>query len=198
MRLPAPFLAVSLAVAATVLPLAAPASAQVVTSDPSQFIQTLSEEAFATLRTGSQSAARAKFRTLLQQYFAVDEIGDRLIRRWRPTISAAQYGAYKSALPDYIIGTYADNLYSYANANLTVVRAVPSGSSAAVLTRVTKPGGKPMTAVWTVTNDGGGGYKVSNLTVGGINLSVTQSADFDSYVQRNGFDKLVAFMKSRG
>ncbi|MBV9840686.1 MAG: ABC transporter substrate-binding protein [Sphingomonadaceae bacterium] len=176
--------------------LAAPASAEVVTSDPSQFVQTLSDEAFQTLRSGNQAAARTKFRTLLQQYFAIDEIGDRLIRRWKPTITPAQYAAYKAALPGYIIGSYADNLYSYANAKLTVVRAQNSGASAAVLTHVTKPGGQPITAIWTVTNSGSG-YKISNLTVGGINLAVTQSADFDSYVQRNGFDKLVAFMKSR-
>ena len=29
-------------------------------------------------------------------------------------------------------------------------------------------------------------------------VAVTQAADFDAYIQRNGFDKLVAFMKSRG
>ena len=176
---------------------AVPASAEVVTSDPTQFIQTLSDEAFQTLRTGSQSAARAKFRTLLQQYFAIDDIGDRLIRRWRPTITPAQYAAYKQALPGYIIGTYADNLYNYSGAKLTVLRAQNSGSSAAVLTNVTKPGGEPIRAIWTVTNSGSG-YKINNLTVAGINLAVTQSADFDSYVQRNGFDKLVAFLKSRG
>ena len=175
--------------------IAAPVSAQVTTSDPSQFVQTLSDTAFTTLRTGDRAGARVKFRTLLRQYFAVDEIGDRLIRRWRPTITPAQYAAYKAVLPDYLIGTYADRLYEYANAKLTVVRAQPSGSSAAVLTRVTRPGGSPATAIWTVQN-GGGGYKVANLTVAGINLAVTQAADFDSYVQRNGFDKLIAFMKA--
>jgi phospholipid transport system substrate-binding protein len=32
--------------------------------------------------------------------------------------------------------------------------------------------------------------------VAGINLSLTQEADFASYIQKNGFDALVAFMKS--
>lgn len=175
--------------------IAVPASAQVVTSDPSQFVQTLSDTAFSTLRTGDKAGARVKFKTLLRQYFAVDQIGDRLIRRWRPTITPAQYAAYKSALPDYLIGTYADRLYDYSTAKVTVVRAQSSGSNAAVLTRITRPGGSPNTATWTVENSSGG-YRVTNLTVAGINLAVTQAADFDSYVQRNGFDKLIAFMKS--
>jgi phospholipid transport system substrate-binding protein len=44
----------------------------------------------------------------------------------------------------------------------------------------------------------GTGYKVQNLTVSGVNLAVAQGADFDSYIQRNGFDRLIQFMRSRG
>ena len=175
----------------------APALAAVNDQQPGPFIDTLSDEAFSALRSGNRTAAKAQFRTLLSQYFAVDAIGDRLIRRWSAKITPAQRAAYKAAFPSFIIGTYADRLFDYASADLKVLRAVPQGSSAAVLTQVTKPGARPITAVWTVDRVGGG-YKVSNLTVAGINLAVTQAADFDAYIQKNGFDKLVAFMKSRG
>jgi phospholipid transport system substrate-binding protein len=177
---------------------AAPAAAASVdNSDPSRFITSLSGQAFGVLHTGSQSAARGQFRTLLGQYFAVDEIGDRLIARWKPQITPAQYQAYKAALPGFIINTYADRLFDYANAQVKVVRAVPRGDGAAVVSQVLQPGRSPINAIWTVQQVGGG-YKVSNLTVSGINLVLTQTADFDSYVQKNGFDKLVSFMKSRG
>jgi phospholipid transport system substrate-binding protein len=177
---------------------AAPAAAASVdNSDPSRFIETLSSSAFGVLHTGSQAAARGQFRTLLGQYFAVDEIGDRLIKRWKPQITPAQDQAYKAALPGFIINTYADRLFDYANAQVKVVRAVPRGDGAAVVSQVIQPGKAPINAIWTVEKIGGG-YKVSNLTVSGINLVLTQQADFDSYVQKNGFDKLVAFMKSRG
>ena len=177
---------------------AAPAAAaNVDTSDPSRFISTLSGSAFSVLHTGSQSSAKAQFRSLLGQYFAVDEIGDKLIARWKPQITPAQYQAYKAALPGFIINTYADRLFDYANAQVKVVRAVPRGNGAAVVSQVIQPGQAPINAIWTVQQSGGG-YKVSNLTVSGINLVLTQTADFDSYVQKNGFDKLVTFMKSRG
>lgn len=187
-----------LGVSSLALPVAAtPAAAATVdNSDPSRFIETLSGEAFRVLHTGSKTSARGQFRDLLGQYFAVDEIGDRLIRRWRPQISPAQYQAYKAALPGFIISTYADRLYDYANAQVKVTRAVPGGSGAAVVSQVLQPGQQPINAIWTVEKDGSG-YKVSNLTVAGINLVLTQTADFDSYVQKNGFDKLVTFMKSR-
>jgi len=63
------------------------AAASVDNSDPARFIETLSAQAFQTLHVGSKASARGQFRSLLGQYFAVDEIGDRLIRRWRPQIS---------------------------------------------------------------------------------------------------------------
>lgn len=184
--------------------LAVPAAAQPAAQDTSgagAFIDRLADQAFATLKTSGgniTSAQRAKFRSLLTKDFAVKSIGDRLIRRWRPTITPAQYSAYSAAFPDYIIDTYADRLADYANADLKVTRVVaaPGNVGWQVFTTVSKPGGKPVTATWSVVR-AGGDFQVTNLTVGGINLALTQSADFDSYVQSHGFDALVAFMKSR-
>lgn len=190
----------SLAVAGLALALiattATPADAAIDNREPGPFIHGLATAGFGVLK-GSRAAARGQFRSLLARHFAVEAIGDRLIRRWRPTISASQYAAYKEAFPDFIIGTYADRLYDYADASFKVVRVQNQANGAAVLTQVTKPGARPISAIWSVvrTDDG---YKVTNLTVAGINLAVAQSADFDSYVQRNGFDALLAFMKKRG
>ncbi len=178
--------------------IAAPAAAAVDASDPGRFVDTLTDEGFRVLRTGDRAAARARFRTLLSQHFAIDAIGTKLLGRWRNQITPAQLAAYKAAFPGFLIGTYADRLYDYANADVKVTRVVPRGESAAVMSQVVQPGAsRPITAVWVVDRTNGR-YQVSNLTVAGINLAVTQAADFDSYIQRNGFDKLVAFMKARG
>lgn len=189
--------AAGLAVATLAAPIAvAPAAAQVSNQDPGKFVQSLATTGFGALK-GDKAAARGKFRSLLAQHFAVDAIGDRLIRRWRPKISQAQYAQYKAAFPSFIIGTYADRLYDYADAGIKVIRVQNQGANAAVLTQVTRPGTRPVNAIWSVTR-AGNGYKVTNLTVGGVNLAVTQEADFNAYVQKNGFDALVNFMKSRG
>jgi phospholipid transport system substrate-binding protein len=175
---------------------AAPASAAVNNQDPAKFVESLATTGFGVLK-GDRAAARSQFRSLLSQHFAVDAIGDRLIRRWRPEISPAQYKAYKAAFPDFIIGTYADRLYDYGSADIKVVRVQNQGNNAAVLSQVTKPGARPVNAIWSLTKTGNG-YKVTNLTVAGVNIAVAQEADFNSYIQRNGFDALVDFMKKRG
>jgi len=175
-----------------------PAQAAVVANqDPATFISSLGAESFAVLKTGNKGAVRAKFRELLSQHFAIDAIGDRLIRRWTNQITPAQKAAYKQAIPNFIIGTYSDNLYDYANATMKVIRTSPAGSGFNVTTQVQKPGAQPITAVWSVAQVGGG-FKVTNLTVANINLAVTQGQDFDAVIQRKGMDGLIAMMKSRG
>lgn len=196
MRLTRVFAAALGAAIPLITPAATPAFAAVDSSDPARFIDTLADEGFAVLRSGDKATARAKFRTMLAQHFAVDAIGDRLIRRWAPTITSEQRAAYKAAFPNFIIGTYADRLFEYAKADLKVVRTMPAGGGTDVVTSVTKAGTSPITTIWSVQN-GGGGYKVTNLKVGGVNLAISQAADFDAIVQRKGFDALVAMMKSR-
>jgi phospholipid transport system substrate-binding protein len=176
----------------------APAFAAVDSSDPQRFVQTLTTDGFTAMRTGSRDAAKAKFRALLAQNVAVDNIGDRLVRRWIPTITPAQHDAYKAALPTYIVGTYADRLFEYADATVKIVRSQPTaGGGADVITQVIKPGRQPIPAIWSVVQVGGA-WKVLNLNVAGINIAMAQAADFDSVVQRQGFDALVKMMKARG
>jgi phospholipid transport system substrate-binding protein len=183
--------------AATLTAPIAPAQAAVVANqDAGTFVSSLAGEAFGVLKTGNKTAVRTKFREVLSQHFAIDAIGDRLIRRWLTQITPAQKAAYKAAFPNYIIGTYSDNLYDYANATLKVVRTTPAGTGFNVTTQVQKPGAQPITIVWSVGKLGDS-FKVTNATVAGINLAVTQGQDFDAVVQRKGIDGLIAMMKAR-
>jgi phospholipid transport system substrate-binding protein len=190
-------LALSLATAGVFPTITAPAAAAVDASNPQAFIQTLTGDGFAALK-GDRATAKSRLRTLLAQHVAVDQIGDRLIRRWLPTITPAQKAAYKAALPGYVVGTYADRLSEYSDATVRVVRAQPTaGGGTDVFTQVVKPGRQPIAAVWSTVNVGGQ-WKVLNLRVAGINVAMAQAADFDAVVQRQGFDALIRMMKARG
>jgi phospholipid transport system substrate-binding protein len=192
------FLASAFATAAFSIPAAmVPAQAAVSQSSPSAFVESLATDGLGALRTGGAAERRTRFRSLLGEHFAVNRIGDRLIQRWRNDISTIQYSAYQRALPGFILGTYADRLSAYARAEVEVTNATQRGSTYLVQTRITNPGSRPVTAVWYLTRSGGS-YKVYNMRVAGINLTLNQAQDFDSYVQRNGFDRLVQFMASRG
>lgn len=195
-----------IAAALVAAPVAAPAFAQVAApaaataGDPAAgvFVEKLASDAFGTLRDKSVSKAEArdKFRTMLQQNVALEDIGNRLIRRHKATITPAQNAAYLAALPEFVLNAYADRLYDYSDASLKVLRTTARGSMTDVATRVTRPGSQPVDAVWQVKKTPAGKFVVNNLSVAGINLSLTQEADFNAYIQKNGFDALVTFLKT--
>lgn len=174
-----------------------PAAATISQASPSAFVETLASDGLAVLRSGSESQRRSQFRSLLGQHFAVDTIGDRLLGRWRNEITPAQYAAYRRALPGFILGTYADRLSDYSRADVSVTNATQRGSTYLVQTRITNPGSRPVNAIWYLTRTGGR-YKVYNMRVAGINLTLNQAEDFNAYIQRRGFDQLVTFMEQRG
>ena len=187
-----------IAAAPVVAQVVAPAAADAGDPAARAFVEKLANDAFGVLRDKSLSKAegRDRFRTMLQQNVALQDIGNRLIRRHKATITPAQSAAYISALPEFVLNAYADRLYDYSDASLKTLRTSARGGMTDVATRVTRPGSQPVDAVWQVRKTPAGKYLVNNLTVSGINLSLTQEADFNAYIQKNGFDALVAFLKT--
>jgi len=174
---------------------AAPAAASNDTA-AGEFIADLSQRAFAVLReTGAKDAARSRFKVMLRENFAVDETGNRLIRRYRSQITPAQLAAYQAALPEYVVNLYSERLYDYSKATVKIVRTAPHGALTDVYSRVETPGRRPVDVIWAVERRAGRPL-IANVTVSGVNLALTQEADFSSYIAKNGFDALVAFLKS--
>ncbi len=164
-----------------------------------QFLSGIVDRVFAVLKSNeSKPAMKARFRSLLKENFAVDDAGMRLIRRYRNQITPAQLAAYQAVLPDYVVNVYADRLINYSSAAVKVVRTQPHGATGNVdvFTRISVPGKDPFEIIWLIDKADGGKWLIANVTVSGVNLSLTQEADFSSFIAKNGFDALVAMMKS--
>ncbi|MGI4879091.1 MAG: MlaC/ttg2D family ABC transporter substrate-binding protein [Janthinobacterium lividum] len=182
----------------------APAAAQVAATQADavaagQFVGQLADRVFAVLKeTSSKEAIKTKFRGMLRDNFAVDDAGARLIRRYRSQITPAQLSAYQAVLPAYIVNIYADRLINYSDAEVKIVRTAPRGTrgDVDVFSRVSTPGKQPFDMIWAVQKTPSGKFLINNVTVSGVNLSLTQEADFSAFIAKNGFDALVAMMKS--
>ncbi len=164
-----------------------------------QFISTLADNAFAVLKeTSSKPAIKAKFRNMLKDNFAVDDAGARLIRRYRNQITPAQLAAYQAVLPDYVVNIYADRLINYSDADVKIIRTQPHSSTGAVdvFSKIGVAGKAPFDIIWYVEKSPAGKWLVGNVTVSGVNLSLTQEADFSAIISKQGFDGLVALMKA--
>lgn len=169
------------------------------TAAAGQFISNLADKVFAVLKENqSKGAIKAKFRGLLKDNFAVDTAGAKLIRRYRNQITPAQLVAYQSALPDYVVNVYADRLIAYGDATVKVVRTQAHGptGNVDVFSHIIVPGKKELDIIWLVEKSSGGKWLIDNVTVSGVNMSLTQEADFSAFIAKNGFDALVAMMKS--
>ena len=197
-------LALTIVAAPLTLPAAAAAQAAATAADTAaagQFIDGLAANAFAVLRDKSLSkpAALTRFRGMLRDNFALTDIGNRLIKSHRNEITPAQLAAYQAALPDFVTNVYAARLFDYSDAEVKVTRAQPRGTrgDVDVFTRISRPAAdKPVEAIWAVRRDAAGKLQVTNLSVAGINVALTQEADFSSYIQKNGFDGLVTFLRT--
>ncbi len=197
----------ALAFVAPVTGNAAPAAAATSTTAQSPvsagtFIDELADKAYGVLRSkkNDKDTIRREFRALLKDNFAITQIGNKLIRRHVRTISRAQYEAYQQAFPDYVVDTYTDNMFEFADSDLRIVRTVPRGTrgNVDVYARVYRDNGaQPIDSIWSVKPKEGGGWLVTDLNVAGVNLSLTQEADFNAFIAKNGFDALVAFMRGR-
>jgi len=164
-----------------------------------QFVDNLADKAFAVLKeTSSKPAIKAKFRGMLKENFAVETAGARLIRRYRNQITPAQLAAYQAVLPDYVVNIYADRLINYSDADVKIVRTQAHGATGAfdVFTRITVASKKPLDIIWLVEKGSTGKWLVANVTVSGVNLSLTQEADFSAIIAKQGFDGLVTLMKA--
>ncbi len=185
-----------------------PAAAQAVAGAPAtpaeaaaagQFISNLADKTFSVLKENqSKAAIKAKFRAMLKDNFAVDEAGMKLIRRYRNQITPAQLAAYQAVLPDYIVNTYADRLINYSNAVVKIVRTQAHGSNGAVdvFSMIGVPGKESFAIIWQVEKNPAGKWLIANVTVSGVNMSLTQEADFSGFIAKNGFDALIEMMKS--
>ena len=164
-----------------------------------EFISSLADRVFAVLKENqSKAAIKAKFRGMLRDNFAVDDAAMRLIRRYRNQITPAQLAAYQAVLPDYIVNVYADRLINYSDATVKIIRTQAHGTTGSVdvFSRVATPGKEPFDIIWLVQKGPTGKWLIANVTVSGINMSLTQEADFSSFIAKNGFDALIAMMKS--
>lgn len=165
----------------------------------SGFIETLSDKAFGVLRDNSltKQAKLEKFRSMLRDNFALEDIGNRLIRRYRSQITPAQYAAYQAVFPEFVTNVYAARLFDYSDAKVKIVRTLARGTrgDVDVYTRISTGSGNPIEAIWAVRKGNAGKWMVTNLTVSGVNVALTQEADFSSYISKNGFDALVVFLR---
>jgi phospholipid transport system substrate-binding protein len=166
-------------------------------NDPAGFIADLGARAINVLTSTSSEAERERqFRALFEEGFDVNEIARFVLGPYWRTATDAQRAEFIKLFETYVVHAYTVRFNAYAGQQLKGLGARPEGDNAwLVQSQIALPNGNqpPVRVDWRVTKHGDT-YKISDVTVEGVSMALTQRQEFASVIQRNG-GQLEALLK---
>jgi phospholipid transport system substrate-binding protein len=158
-------------------------------ADAGGFIADLGSQAIHIMKDADLSAAdrQQRFRALMNEDFDLPKIARSVLGRyWRET-NDTERQQFTGAFADYMTQMYAARFADYNAPSFRVTRQRAEGENTTVVsTEITRLAtGQPIDVDWRVVKTVEG-YKVTDLSNGGVSLSQAQREEFSSAVQRNG------------
>ena len=165
----------------------APAIPAAAAADPAAVVSNLGSRALEVLgKNAPQSQRVARFRELLREDFDVPEISRFVLGRYWNVATEEQRAEFVKLFEEYIALAYSTRLAEYTGETFKVTGSRPDAGGAIVSSQIVRPAGAPPVKVdWRLTGRNGA-YKISDVSVDGISMAVTQRSEFASVIQHNG------------
>ncbi len=134
----------------------------------------------------SAEAKKAEFKSLLNESFDMGTIGRFALGTYWRSATPAQQKEYLKLFNEMIVKVYSKRFSDYKGQKFEVKSARKENDKDTVVTSFIVPTDGPQVQVdWRVRNKGGS-YRVVDIIVEGVSMSMTQRADFASVIQRGG------------
>jgi phospholipid transport system substrate-binding protein len=175
----------SLFVLITTATLAAPPPVNPV--DALAFMHQLWDRA-AELLNGKTDPAirRARFRQLFHEDFDVAGIARFVLGPYWRSISDQEQREFVKLFEDYVVYVYTARLATFGGGTFKIRGSRSDGDGVIVSGDAMSPGSTAAVRIdWRLVNNDGA-YKINDVIVEGISMTVTQRSEFASIVQRNG------------
>jgi len=165
----------------------APAIPAAAAADPAAVISNLGSRALEVLGKNSPQSQRvARFRELLREDFDVPEISRFVLGRYWNVATEEQRAEFLKLFEEYIALAYSTRLAEYTGETFKVTGSRPEADGAIVSSQILRPAGAaPVKVDWRLIGRNGA-YKISDVSVDGISMAVTQRSEFASVIQHNG------------
>lgn len=148
----------------------------------------------------SEEQKKKEFKKLLDGSFDLDTIGRFVLGKYWNSATPAQQKEYSSLFRKMVVEVYAGRFGDYKGQKFEVksVRSISSKDSLVTSFIYPENGGDPIKVDWRVRKTGAT-YKVVDVLVTGVSMSVTQRSDFASVIQRGGgnIDVLIDYLKNK-
>lgn len=167
------------------------------------FVQGLGEKALSILANKSvtKEQANATFKQMLNDNFDLPAIGRFVLGRYWNVATPVEQQEYMQLFNRMVEKIYLDRfgLYSGEGFNVTGMRPDAQGTDKMVTSQVVRPQGPPVNVEWRVRDAGAGKFKIVDVIVEGVSMSVTQRAEFSSVIQRGGgtVESLLVMLRER-
>jgi phospholipid transport system substrate-binding protein len=154
--------------------------------DPADFIRILGNQGLAVIRSGTTLDQKATyFHQMLRQDFDLTEISRFVLGPYWRVASKAQRREFSSLFEDYLVHYYGQRFAQYGGETLRVNGSKSDPAGVIVTSQIIRPQGPPIEVDWRlVVSDGR--YRISDVSIDGVSMALTQRSEFAVIVQRNG------------
>jgi phospholipid transport system substrate-binding protein len=165
----------------------APGSSASVT-EGGQFVSDLASRAVTQLTTGDLAMPErvSRFRGMLTEAFDVPGIGRFVLGRYWRLASESERAEYLKLFEDLIVQTYVQRFNDFSGAQLRVLQTRAGQDGDVIATLDASLPGKPAARFDVRMRRENEGFKIFDVVIEGISMSVTQRDDFAAVIQRNG------------
>jgi phospholipid transport system substrate-binding protein len=172
-------------------------------TDAGAFVKNLGDHAIKVLTgTGISAAEREdRFRSILRQGFDVKRIGRFVLGRYARGVKPEAIDEYNGLFEDLIVATYAARFAEYSGQQFVIKRiAKPKSRGDSIVMSEIRPssGGPSIRVDWQVHGQETA-YKIVDVRVEGVSMSVTQREEFTAVIRKNGgkVDALLAVLRKK-
>jgi phospholipid transport system substrate-binding protein len=188
-----------LAVFVLILGVSSPSHASV--DGAKNFVQKLGNEAITIMADEdmTQEKINGEFRKFLDRYFDLNAISQFVVsKQWRQA-SPEEKTEFKRLFREMIVNIYSGRFSNYQNEKFTVTGGLKRNERDSIVSsEITfgDPNRPSLRLDWRVRKVGEG-YRVIDLLVENVSMSITQRQEFASIMQNNGIEPLLVTMRER-
>ncbi len=155
------------------------------------FVQTMTDNGlkFLSDKTLTKEQKSKKFKSLLSNSFDIYAIGKFAVGRYWRKMTPSQQKEYMTLFKSMLIDVYSTRFDEYQGQSVKLLKSISlSEKDTLVKSKIIDPDNASNVPVdWRVRHQNGR-YRIIDVMVAGVSMSVTQRSDFSSVIQRGGGD----------
>ena len=170
-------------------------------SSPEEFVRETGARVFSSLGEEGLDATEhtRRFRSLLNEAFDLPAITRFVLGRYWRTASDEEKTEFSSLFEKYLVQAYANRFRDLSDKKLKVLRSQElTGGQTLVMSEIDVEDSQPVTVNWRIRG-ASQEFKITDVLVEGVSMSVTQRDEFASVIRQGGgrIDGLLRILRKR-